>query len=96
MRTLEQRLSYEKLELIQPPKSWATSSVIKSVRSLFTQFGNTVVRALTMAEEPQIWTHADTSGSLVWYVRHPLANHIARFDSEQDVRVWLEERRYLD
>ena len=89
MRTLEQRLSYEQLELI-PSRSRNAGNIFKPVILFVTQMGARLVQALVMAEEPHIWTKADEHGSLIWYVRDAQTRHVKRFDSEQDVRAWLE------
>jgi alpha-D-ribose 1-methylphosphonate 5-triphosphate synthase subunit PhnH len=58
----------------------------KTRRSLFT--------LLAGQSEPKIWQTVDRAG-IVWHVYDPVTGSSADFISEQEVRVWLEQRYAL-
>ncbi|MEM9217710.1 MAG: hypothetical protein AAGD25_25630 [Cyanobacteria bacterium P01_F01_bin.150] len=101
MRTLEQKLSYEKLELIA--RSSATSSsltkpkpMLKQASSWFRNVLSTVVYRLTHGHEPRIWTSTVKSGpnagQTVWHLYDPMTQRRATLLSELEVRCWLDSR----
>ncbi|MBD1867415.1 hypothetical protein H6F95_08910 [Cyanobacteria bacterium FACHB-471] len=45
-------------------------------------------------EEPQISQKRDRSGEVFWRVYDPTTGESARFNSELEVRFWLEQRYY--
>lgn len=51
-----------------------------------------VVRFLETSSEPQVWTTEDKNHQTQWNVFDPVTGQSAQFNSEEDVRVWLEER----
>ena len=44
--------------------------------------------------EPKIWQKRDRYGNSYWVVYDPTTGHSSCFSSEQEVRVWLEQRYY--
>jgi hypothetical protein len=42
--------------------------------------------------EPQIWQRRDPDERITWNVYDPLTDDSASFDSENEVRVWLDSR----
>ncbi|PSB30028.1 hypothetical protein [Stenomitos frigidus] len=44
--------------------------------------------------EPKVWQSVDRSGNLRWNVYHPGTRESAVLDSEQEVRIWLEQSFY--
>lgn len=93
MRTLEQRLSYERLELI-PHQPKQQESLLAPVTSLLATMGQWFVTAMSSAREPKIWTTTSSTGDPIWTVSDPHTGTFTTFASEADVRVWLEERYY--
>lgn len=94
MRTLEQRLSYEHLELISTSKPTVSDSLSHRIASLGSQLVKGMARLFLGSNEPQIWTHADKTGQQVWYVRDPHTQEVSCLSSEHEVRVWLDNRSY--
>lgn len=55
--------------------------------------GQTLVQFLTNGHNPCIQQRRQ-NGTLVWRVYDPMTQQIQRFYSEDDLRIWLEERYY--
>jgi hypothetical protein len=55
---------------------------------------NRLVALLSGSSEPQVTTLVDRGGQQQWHVYDPVLNHHHTFTSEQEVRVWLEQRYY--
>lgn len=49
--------------------------------------------ALSLNTDPQIWQKKQDDG-FVWWVYDPATNQSMCFSSENEVRCWLDERRY--
>jgi hypothetical protein len=61
---------------------------LKSITAIF-------INALAPQTEPKIWQKKDADGNMIWQIYDPVTGHKARFDTEQEVRIWLEERYNL-
>jgi hypothetical protein len=53
-----------------------------------------VLNTLSANEEPQIKQQCDRSGEIFWRVYDPITGESARFNSELEVRFWLDQRYY--
>lgn len=53
-----------------------------------------ILNTLSGNEEPQIRQNRDRSGEIFWRVYDPTTGESARFNSELEVRFWLEQRYY--
>jgi hypothetical protein len=93
MRTFQQQLNYERLELLPP----------QGIRGLAIAFPSTLrqlwTAVLTLSDqksapEPQIHEVLTPSGKVIWRVYDFADDCSVEFDSEQEVLVWLEERHY--
>ena len=103
MRTLEQQLSYEKLELIAR-SSAVSSSLEKRVpmaeraTELFRSILSAAIYRLTHSHEPRIWTSTIKSGlnagEMLWHVHDPMTQQRVTLTSEAEVRTWLDTRYY--
>lgn len=51
-----------------------------------------LVTRLAGNPEPQIWQTRDRQGDLIWHVYDPMNNQSSVFQSEMEVRVWLDQR----
>lgn len=49
---------------------------------------------LFQKNDPVVWEKIDRNGQSHWVIYDPRTQHSVRFDSETDVRVWLEKRFY--
>jgi len=66
--------------------------VKSSVQAALSMLAQTMVAALAKNSEPRIWQSRDRNGSVAWHLYDPLTNQHARFYSEQEIRIWLEQR----
>ncbi|MBE9138283.1 hypothetical protein IQ254_13990 [Nodosilinea sp. LEGE 07088] len=57
------------------------------------QFGAKTMKFFTGHTEPRIWQRT-RSGHSVWFAHDPITNRTRSFVSEQDVRIWLDNRYY--
>ncbi len=48
--------------------------------------------SLVLDSEPKIWKKTDAEGNIFWKTYDPMTGSTASFDTEHQVRVWLEER----
>lgn len=44
--------------------------------------------------EPRVQKRTDGSGKVYWRVYDPIRDHTVRFDDEQKMLIWLDERHY--
>lgn len=61
-------------------------------RDAFQTVGTWLSQHLCNADEPRVWKTGDRTGQVLWHAYDPLTNKYAAFDSENEIRVWLEER----
>ncbi|WP_319421252.1 hypothetical protein [Pleurocapsa sp. FMAR1] len=64
-------------------------NIITSIDNLFKNIGRSLV---TQKHEPQIEQKRDRHGNLYWQVKDFATNKTYEFDSDRDVRVWIENR----
>ncbi len=64
-------------------------NIITSIGNLFKNIGRNLV---TQKNEPQIMQKCDRYGNLYWQVQDFATNKTYEFDSDRDVRVWIENR----
>ncbi|VXD17065.1 conserved hypothetical protein [Planktothrix serta PCC 8927] len=70
-------------------KAWGTGqNILKTVK----QITATLLSSLVLKPEPQIWQKKDAQGNIVWHTYDPITGYRALFDTEQEVRIWLENR----
>jgi len=87
---------YQRLELISSQSTKPTikpTIVTKVVTSLRNIWQALLTYSLTNPEL-RVWTTTDATGQLVWKVHDPVTQARMEFASEQDLRIWLEERYY--
>jgi hypothetical protein len=90
MRTYEQQLNYERLELI--PAAQAASLKTKIASAVKTAWRN-LIRIFAPGSEPCIYQTSDASGQW-WYVYDPITGDSAWLTSETEVLIWLDSRYY--
>lgn len=66
------------------------SDLKHNIRNIWQKF----VSFITISDEPRIWTSIEHDGQTVWHVFNPVDNSVLAMASEQEVRVWIEERYY--
>ncbi|TVQ18633.1 MAG: hypothetical protein EA367_14195 [Leptolyngbya sp. DLM2.Bin15] len=76
------------LDAAVPSRSsrWFSSlkAIATSVLNAFTQDSNA----------PRIWFSLDASGQKIWHTYDPITNSRGSYETERDVRTWLEHRYY--
>lgn len=71
------------------PKSLGIGQkIINVVKATTEAFFNSLV----LYSEPKIWKKTDAAGNIFWKTYDPMTGTTASFDTEHQVRVWLEER----
>ncbi|TVP66548.1 MAG: hypothetical protein EA342_11575 [Leptolyngbya sp. LCM1.Bin17] len=80
-----QRYRLEQLVAKQPSLPW---------RQVLTQAGQRLVRFLTAnPAEPRIW-QSSQRGQVIWWIYDPVSQRRQSFQSELEVRQWLDSRYY--
>lgn len=98
MRTQKQWLEYKKLELIplEPAEEkWLSrkqNSVDFQLINWLSQIWQTLGKVFEVSAEPQVWKTYDFKGNPIWHTLDPITGEASDWISENDVRVWLEER----
>ncbi|MEB3882384.1 hypothetical protein [Lyngbya sp. CCY1209] len=64
----------------------------KDIYNFATQITRGLFKSLAGGNQLEIWQSRDRQGNLLWNVRDRLSGRSAQLDSEQEVRIWLEER----
>lgn len=57
-----------------------------------TRLGNLLFR---QSDEIQVWQRSDRNGQLWWYAYNPKTRHSGVFESESEIRVWIERQLRL-
>ena len=57
------------------------------------RIGSFLLTVLTQRHEPRIWIDSNANEKR-WCAYDPITNRSASFDSEEGLRVWLEQRYY--
>jgi hypothetical protein len=94
MRTYQQRLNYEKLELISPqlPKYKSKKlAPLSSVRQLWQTFLDFF---WALEADVRIGEVVDRNGRVSWQIYDPVSDRFLRLDPQEQVLTWLEERHH--
>lgn len=98
MRTLDQQLNYEQLELIARHPTPRVPAIAKRATSFFQFLCQSAIHQLTRRNEPRIWTSTIKSGpqtgQKMWHLYDPITQQRQTMASEQEVRHWLDTRYY--
>lgn len=62
--------------------------------SLVHQIWQYLVTVLAQGQQPKIWQNCDRFGQIWWYGYDPVTGCSICRDSEDEIRIWLEERYY--
>jgi hypothetical protein len=65
-----------------------------SFYTLLEQLSKSLVEALTAVQEPRVWQQRDRTGHSWWHVYDPVTKRSARFATETEVLIWLEQVLY--
>ena len=66
-------------------------NIIQNVNSIIDNFWSKLIYRKT---EPKVWQKCDREGNIYWLIFNPITSLYISFGSEQEVRIWLEERYY--
>jgi hypothetical protein len=55
--------------------------------------GDKIATFLTTGNELHVWTNQQ-HGHVIWHVYDPMTEHKEQFSSEEELRLWLEQRYY--
>jgi hypothetical protein len=66
----------------------------RKLSSFFHQFWQHLVTSIVQGQEPRIWQHTDRTGQVWWHGYDPNTGRSICVDSEEEMRIWLEERYY--
>ena len=88
----EQLINYHELELMIHKKS--DKQTESRFASILNRIWNGIVRSIATPNEPIIHSRKDKSGNSYWAVHDPLLGHRVFFNSETEVRAWLDRRYY--
>lgn len=78
--------------LIQAPEQ----KLVKKPKlfSLVNKVWQYIVTVLAQGQQPRIWQSCDRFGQIGWHGYDPVTERSVCRDSEDEIRVWLEERYY--
>lgn len=88
MRTFQQQRNYEKLEQLPPQIGELARLKLWWLGQAFRDFWH------SPSGEPQVRQKTDRFGNLYWRVYDPVSDRTVRFDNQQQVLIWLDERHY--
>ncbi|MGK7891587.1 MAG: hypothetical protein AB4042_19840 [Leptolyngbyaceae cyanobacterium] len=91
MRTLDQQIRYQELELVAG-RSPRVPHPIKTLATRLGQSAQGVLRWFTPSHDPHIWTTTLKGGQTCWHVYDPVDQQRLTLISEEEVRVWLDNR----
>lgn len=80
--------AYQKLEF--PSRSKRQPSPWSKLNDVW----QVVLTYFSASSEPKVWQSEDASGLSQWKAYDPVTGESAVYDSETEMRVWLEERHY--
>jgi hypothetical protein len=93
MKTYKQRLNYEKLELISSQELKPQTNDF-NLLSVLKKIGNYLLTALTEEPNLHIRQQEHRLGNTSWTVYDPQTGQSTQCSSEEDVRIWIDERYY--
>lgn len=86
---------YARLELLYlKPMPDSRPAAKPEARSRWQRWGTALLNYFAGSQEPRITAKQDEAGQLYYAVYDPVGRTHYRFDSEQEVRVWLDGRYY--
>jgi hypothetical protein len=91
--TNQQSTSHQLFDQYQPPLQ--TNKVLSSLTTWLTNFAKLFITSFWKSEEIQIWQRVDRNGQIWWHAYNPRTKRAGVFDSESEVRVWLEKQYYI-
>ena len=96
MKTYQKVFPLNVLEVRSIPqkKGKSIASALSSLSATFTYLGKAFLEGLTAEPELRVWHETDRQGNTWWYAYDPLTRRSTRQASEDDLRIWIEQRYY--
>jgi hypothetical protein len=95
MRTSEQLLQYERLELLSDaPKQAQRPFRSRSPLPWLRKIGQWIAARLVSSDEPQVSKIKGSEGHEFWRIYDPVTRITTTLSSEAEVRMWLDQRYY--
>ena len=69
-------------------------SFMNVIRYINTIINNFLTKIIDKKREPKVWQKCDRQGNIYWLTFDPITKIYSFFSSEEEVRIWLEERYY--
>lgn len=85
-------MNYQELKLISS-RELEAENYRPSRESWLSRARRSLIAAFSQ-QELQVWQKSDRTGNTWWKLYHPTTGEILRFDSEAEVRTWIEESYY--
>ena len=86
-------LEYKKLELLD--QDWFPDSWLAKFAAAVIHVGQAFLKAFAPEDDIKIWQKYTRKGQVMFYVRDRQTGHLQRFTSENELRIWLEERHHF-
>lgn len=95
MNTYSSNLQKLEVQRRQLEQQWQQATPAQRLRQVSSSWlraaGQWLLQTLTEGDQLRIWTKETKQGTL-WCVRDPIDDRYHQFDSENTMRVWLEQR----
>jgi len=93
MKTSMTHQEYQRLELISDSQSTKSTIVTKAASGL-RNIWQALLTYCSTSNDLRVWTTTNIAGQSIWKAYDPTTQTQVEFVSEQELRVWLEERYY--
>ncbi|MFE4107206.1 hypothetical protein [Almyronema epifaneia] len=91
--THEAQLDLNRQQLEKTLKRSQTEFAKNAIAQLFSRLGSTLLNLLIESDQPRVRVR-EANGETVWQAYDPVSRHQAAFNSEEELRAWLEQRYY--
>jgi hypothetical protein len=93
-KTHQQSTPHQPFDQDQSPLQ-TNRTVFSSLTTWLNKIGSLFTSSWEKSEEIQIWQCVDRNGQIWWHAYNPKNQRSGVFDSESEVRVWLEKQYHL-
>lgn len=87
-------LSWQDCQNIEFTVSHPQKSTPWFKRTRLNDIWQSVLNYFSVSSEPRVWQTQDITGLLQWKALDPMTGELVSYDSEAEMRSWLEERHY--
>lgn len=86
-------LNYKKLELLD--QDWFPRSRLAKTTLMIFRIGEFLLNIFAPVDDIHIWQKVHKTGEITFYVRERSSGQRWQFNSEAELRIWLEKRHHL-